>query len=254
MTSLFTTNIFPKSKDVAFITGANRGIGFELARTLARDHDFHILLGCRSPAAGSLAALKLRDEGYAVENITIDITSDDSIRNAAEEIKKKHERLDLLVNNAGMMVRGDADECFDTKRQALQDTFNTNVSGHALVTDAFIPLLSKSPNPRIVFLSSILGSIINRLTVKCPLDEIDSIAFRCSKAALNMLAAHYARKFKEKGWKITMVCPGFVSTDMHNGNGAITPRQAMGNLVRVCTLGPNGETGTFTNDIGLIHY
>jgi NAD(P)-dependent dehydrogenase (short-subunit alcohol dehydrogenase family) len=236
-----TTNL------IALITGANRGLGFELARALARDYGFHVLLGSRSAEAGDAAAKKLQGEGLSVESIAISLTDDNLITAAAEEVKNKYGRLDILVNNAAISI--------DIKhpgpqRELFKETFDTNVYGHAAVTDAFIPLLEKSTLPRLVFLSSKLGSIADRLDEKSVYDPVGVFVYRTSKAALNMVAAQYARKYREKGWKVNVVCPGWVKTDMNDGNGAITTEEAMPNIVRLCTLGADGESGTWTDPYG----
>lgn len=242
------------SKPVALITGANRGIGFELARTLARDHNFHVIIGSRSVSSGLEAFSKLRgEEGlFSVTAVTLDVSSDDSILHAAKSVEQNFGRLDLLVNNAGIMLPDSQDSPIATKRKAFQSTFNTNVTGAAVVTETFIPLLSKSKLPRILFLGSTLGSITARLDENHIWDFVDSISYRCSKAALSMLAAQYARRYREKGWKVNIVCPGYVKTGMVNFMGTITTEEAMPHLVKMCTLGVDGETGTFSDDEGRV--
>ncbi|KAJ4375893.1 hypothetical protein N0V83_001171 [Neocucurbitaria cava] len=241
------------SKPVALITGANRGIGFELARTLARDHNFQVIIGSRSDSSGLEAFSKLRAEGlFSVTGVTLDVSSDDSIVHAAKSVEQNFGRLDLLINNAGIMLPDSQDSPIATKRKAFQSTFNTNVTGAAVVTETFIPLLSKSTLPRILFLGSTLGSITGRLDENYIWDSMDSISYRCSKAALSMLAAQYARRYGEKGWKVNIVCPGYVKTGMVNFMGTITTEEAMPHLVKMCTLGENGESGTFSDAEGTV--
>jgi NAD(P)-dependent dehydrogenase (short-subunit alcohol dehydrogenase family) len=235
-------------KPIAFITGANRGIGFELARTLARDHNFYVLLGSRSPNDGAEAAKRLQSEHLCVSCITIDVSSDDSITRAATTVAKEYGHIDVLVNNAGVMLDTSLGDEPNAKRKAFHDSFNTNVAGAALVTDAFTPMLSKASVPRILFVTSTLGSITNRLDTTSWLDFVDHIPYRASKAALNMLAAQYANRYKKNGFKVNVVCPGFVKTRMVGFQGNLTTDEAMPQLVKMCTLGKEGETGTFTDE------
>ncbi|KAF2027205.1 carbonyl reductase [Setomelanomma holmii] len=223
------------TKQIALIIGANRGTGLELARTLAHDHDFHVVLGSRSSELGSAAAAELHQSGLSASFVALDICADTSITAAAQYVGKTHGHIDVLINNAGV------------HREAFQHSFNTNVTGAALVTDAFVPLLYKAPLPRILFIGSRLGSISTRLDSNYVWDWVDFLPYRSSKTALNMLAAHYANRFKDEGWKVNVVCPGYVKTRTGGSNGDITTEEAMPGLVRLCTLGEDGETGTFSD-------
>jgi NAD(P)-dependent dehydrogenase (short-subunit alcohol dehydrogenase family) len=242
----------PPTKQIALITGANRGIGFTLARTLARDHNFHILLGSRNPESGVSAAQILLSEGLSVEPITIDLASDTSISSAAATIKQKHGHIDVLVNNAGVLFDPEP----GPRRPLFHKTFDTNVFGAYAVTEAFAPLLEASPQanapPRIVFLSSRLGSVSDRLDPGSPYEGVNSVIYRASKSALNMVGANFAWRYRDKGWKVNVVCPGWVATDINGGKGALSTEEAMPNLVRLCTLGVEGESGTYTDPEGYL--
>lgn len=237
------------SKPIALITGANKGIGFTLARTLARDHGFHILLSARNAEAGAKATKELQDEGLSVEFIAIDVSDDSSIEAAVRFVKEKHGHIDVLVNNAGISI--------DYKhpgplRAMYQATYNTNVFGTVCMIEAFAPLLEKSthPPPRIVSMSSMLGSIADRNDPKSVYDPVECNAYRVSKSSINMVTAIYARKFRDQGWKVNSICPGYVRTAINDGDGMMSTEEAMPNLVRVCTLGPDGPTATFTDPSG----
>ncbi|KAF2266158.1 carbonyl reductase [Lojkania enalia] len=248
------------SKPIVLITGANRGIGYTLAQTLARDHGFHVLLGSRTTESGASAVLQLQSEGLSIQGLPIDLESDISIAAAAKTVQQTHGKLDVLVNNAGVIrdvVRPDSlirDERGSDIRDSFRETYETNIYGTAAVTAAFIPLLSMSSLPRIVFLSSKLGSISDRLDTNSIYDHVDSIAYRTSKAALNMLAASYARKYADKGWKINAVCPGNVKTGINDFHGKLTTQEAMPNLVRLCMLGPEGVNGTYSDPYGSLEW
>ncbi|KAF2174733.1 NAD(P)-binding protein [Zopfia rhizophila CBS 207.26] len=241
------------SKPIVLITGANQGIGFTLAHTLARDHGYHVLLGSRNKERGAKAATQLQEEGSSVEPITLDLTSDSSILAAAKEVEVKHGRLDVLVNNAGILLDDDWEPGdLQGMMKFYRDTFETNLFGTAAVTEAFVSLLEKAKIPRLVFLSSMLGSLSDRNDPSSIYDAVESVSYRCSKAAINMLCLSYARRYRDKGWKVNTCCPGYVITNINKGGGVLTVEEAMLNLVRLCTLGVNGETGTFSDNTGPI--
>ena len=239
------------AKPIALITGGNKGIGLELARTLARDHSFHILLGSRNAASGTAAVAKLQAEGLSsIELVVIDVNMDDTIMATVQEVSHKHGRLDVLVNNAGISLSSDPYPAPTELREIFKSTFDTNVFGATVVTESFLPLLEKAAIPRIVFMSSYLGSIEHRMNPEAKWQHLSSMAYRCSKAALNMLCATYDARFRGKGWKINAVCPGSVSTDINGGNGILTTVEAMPNLVRLCTLEKDGATGLYCDPDG----
>ncbi|KAF2106402.1 putative carbonyl reductase [Lophiotrema nucula] len=239
-------------KPVALITGANRGIGYTLAETLSRDHGFHVLLGARSQDAGTKAADTLKAKGLSVEPILLDLASDSTIIAAAKEVEAKYGKLDVLVNNAGIGVDYTWTGQVDDLRRVYKETFETNVFGSGVVTEAFIPLLSKSSLPRALFLSSTLGSISDRSDPKSIYNGVDVHVYRTSKAGVGMLGAIFAKRFRDEGWKVNVACPGFVKTDMNHGGGVLTTEESMPNLVRLCTLGEDGETGTFSDANGIV--
>ncbi|KAH7064248.1 hypothetical protein BKA63DRAFT_169282 [Paraphoma chrysanthemicola] len=222
---------------IALITGANRGIGSELARTLARDHNFHVILGSRLPELGSVAAADLQREGLAASFVTLDLSSDDSTPTAIMTIEQSCGHIDVLVNNAGVMLQTGQGDHLTIRRQAFQDSFNINITGSALLTDACIPLLSKSSVPRILFMSSTLGSITTRLDSGNIWDFMNFVPYRSSKAALNMIAAHYANRYKEQGWKVVTVCPGYVKTRMVGFDGDLTTEERCRTLSKCVRLG-----------------
>lgn len=246
------------NKPIALITGANRGIGFSLARALSRDYSFHILLGCRTAESGAPSVSQLQSEGLSVEALPIDLTSDASIIGAAKAVEQKYGKLDVLVNNAGVLLEAMGSETKEgvdeiaKLRKAFSVTYSTNVCGTVAVTAAFIPLLSKSTLPRILFLSSTLGSISDRSNPQSIYDNVDLLAYRSSKAALNMVAASYARKYWEKGWKINIACPGSVATGLNGNIGKLTTEDCLPGLVRLCVLGEDGENGTFSDAEGVV--
>lgn len=237
---------------IALITGANRGIGFTLAQTLSQHHGFRVLLGARNSKSGAKAVSKLRSHGLTVDLVELDLSSDSSIIKAAAYVKERYGHIDVLVNNAGFTLEAEWTGKAEDLRRIFSGTFDTNVFGAAAATEAFVPLLRESAHkpPRILFLSSTLGSISNRVNKNSMYDAQEFPVYRASKAALNMVAASYARKFLQEGWKVNIACPGYVKTESNNGAGLITEEEAMPNLVRLCMLGDEGETGTFSSPDG----
>jgi NAD(P)-dependent dehydrogenase (short-subunit alcohol dehydrogenase family) len=237
---------------IVLITGANQGLGFGMARKLATDYPgYHILLGSRDPSKGVAAASELKEQGLSVELITIDVGDDKSIDAAAEDVTAKYGRLDVLINNAGISVEM---KLKDTKsqREIWQMTLDTNTTGHFIVTEAFVPLLKKSTLPRIVFTSSSLGSLTERLDPNDQFSSVSVPAYRASKAALNMVACHYAALYGSEGWKVNTYDPGYCATNLNDFRGANSPEIGVQEAVRLATLDKNGPTGTFSSIAGIV--
>ncbi|OKL61382.1 hypothetical protein UA08_03128 [Talaromyces atroroseus] len=232
-------------KYIVLITGANRGIGYGLAKKLARDHpDYHVIIGSRDANQGMEAASSLSSEGITVSSLRLDVTSDESISAARSFVQQKYGRLDVLVNNAGVAL--DLKEKGTPIRELMQRTFDINVFGAAAVTDAFIPLLEKSSNPRLVFTSSSVGSLTRASDLANPWSKAPIPAYRTSKAALNMLMLFYASSLNEKGFKVNASCPGYIGTNLNDHRGTGSIEDGAVNLARLATLEKNGETGTFS--------
>lgn len=253
------------TQTIVLITGATQGIGLEVARQLCASHpDYLILLGARDPERGAQAAASIQQStGHeAIEPITIDVTSDTSIAEAARHVSTKYGSLDVLINNAGInneVLGRDAGR--SSLRNLYREAYDVNVFGAAMTTEAFIPLLSKSNSsnpPRIVFVSSHTGSLALRSdptaasgawytrtrTPTCPIN-------RSSKAALNMLTLHYATRFEREGWKVNASCPSLTATGFSGGVGRPVGESAR-NVVRLATLGGEGETGTYSDEEGVV--
>ncbi|PMD31354.1 putative carbonyl reductase [Hyaloscypha variabilis F] len=252
----------PSAATIVLITGANKGIGLETSRQLASPpYNYHVLMASRDPGRGEKATSSLRKEGLSVDFVPLDVTDDDSINAAAKLVNERYGHIDVLINNAGIAVEHFGDR---PARQAWKDTFDTNVFGVAAVTDAFIPLLKKSVNPpsRIVFVSSDLGRLETKYDPNHKYFKRPLPVYSSSKAAMDMLALHYAKDFRagwgadESGngggveWKINVTCPGPTKTDF-NGNRAPQPvEEGARNAVRLAVLGQDGETGTMSGNEG----
>ena len=159
------------------------------------------------------------------------------------EVEAQFARLDVLINNAGIAIDNEF-KTGDSFRELIYKTYNTNVFGAVQTTEAFIPLFEKSTKPRIVFVSSRLGSFGK--------DEVPGAfpIYRSTKSALNMFMVQYAHRFGEKGWKINGACPGFLAANLNNYGGTGDVETGAINISRLATLGKDGESGTFSNKEG----
>jgi len=178
-----------------------------------------------------------------VEAITIDVNSDASITAAAEMVSSKFGRLDVLINNAGI-ANDDEYKPGGSIRDVMMAAYNTNVFGAMQTFETFVPLLSQSAVPRVVFLSSGLGS----LTLSKGLGAY--AIYRSTKTAINSLVRSYAESYREKGWKINATCPGFLATNLNNYGGRGKVDDGAINTARLATLGKDGETGTYSDKEG----
>lgn len=230
-----------QERTVALVTGANKGIGFEIARQLARQGNT-VLLGARDEMKGNAAAHRLRDEGLDVQFIKLDQTNHATIAAAVEQVGRRYGKLDILVNNAGVLIdKGVAPSALDA--DALRQTLETNVVGVAAVTRALLPLLRKAGAARIVNVSSSAGS----LGQIAEGGMIFAPAYQISKAALNCFTVLLANELKDTPIKVNSACPGWVRTDMGGAEAPGTPEQGADTPVWLATLPAHGPTGGFFN-------
>ncbi|EXJ71344.1 uncharacterized protein A1O5_05151 [Cladophialophora psammophila CBS 110553] len=236
---------------VVLITGANQGIGFECVKKLAAEQvDYHLLLGSRSLDRGKEATRSIADlaRGTSVEPLELDVDDDDSIARAAKLVEEKFGRLDVLLNNAGISrVNG------VSFRENMTRVIQTNAISAACVTEAFIPLLRKAQVPRLIFMSSSLGSITLTLDPTFPFYGLGNPpqvkGYIVSKCAENMLGALYAVQLGKEGFKVNTVCPGHRATNL-NGYNKNAGKAADG-AIEACRLvvdtDKDGQHATFTS-------
>ncbi|KAF2031398.1 short chain dehydrogenase [Setomelanomma holmii] len=202
-------------KQLILVTGATSGIGYDTCYALAAaSTNNHVILGARNVSKGEdvLAQLQARKPQTTFSVIELDVTKDESIDAAVKKIEEDFGRLDVLVNNAGVMID-------PPTRAVLHTTFETNVFGPSLLTSALIPLLKASSSPKVVNVSSDLGSIGRKLDSTAYNQKIPREAYRMSKAALNMLTAIQTVEFAEFGGKVWSYCPGYVVTNLTGEEG-----------------------------------
>ena len=234
--------------NIALVSGGNKGIGLEVARGLVRA-GHHVLIGCRDAAAGARAAESLSTEpgGGRAEPLPLDVTDDASIAAAAAAVSDRFGHLDVLVNNAGTALDGRGGA---TLRSTFRDTFDVNVFGLACLTEAMAPLLAKSAHPRVVNVSSGLGSLAHNADPASPYAAVKPPAYNSSKAAVNMLTLIYADRLRPHGAKVNAVDPGYCATDLNGHSGPRTPAQGAIAAVRMATLSDDGPTGGYFDEDG----
>jgi NAD(P)-dependent dehydrogenase (short-subunit alcohol dehydrogenase family) len=225
-----------RNQKTALVTGANKGIGFEVVRQIARQN-FRVFLGARNEKAGRAAAEKLSGEGVVVF-LQIDVADEKSIRAAAEELSRQSDRLDVLVNNAGILLDDDKSALTIT-RDIFETTLRTNTLGPWLVAQAFAPLLKKSREPRIVNVSSGGGQLEDGADGWAP-------GYCVSKTALNGVTVQLAAALPKCA--VNSVCPGWVRTDMGGENATRSVGEGASTIVWLATEAPHDLTGKFVKD------
>jgi NAD(P)-dependent dehydrogenase (short-subunit alcohol dehydrogenase family) len=242
-----------ENRKIALVTGANKGIGLEIVRQLAR-RDVVVLLGARDEVKGEAAAAQLRAEKLDVRLTHLDVTDRASISDAVARVENDFGRLDILVNNAGVGFEFGAnlESPWRVSPDMFQATYETNVFGVFAVTQAFLPLIRKSPAGRIVNVSSTLGSLTNQSDPTSPFYQANTPAYSSSKSALNALTVSLAKELAEAPIKVNAMCPGWVKTEMGGEQAPRTVEQGAREAVRLALAPNDAPTGTFTDDNGVI--
>ena len=229
------------------ITGANKSIGFETARQLLRQR-YYVYLGCRDMKKGRQAVSQLQSEGLnEVEPIEIDVDQIESIKDAREALGRKTNVLDVLINNAGISG-GTPQPPLETGISVFRQVFETNFFGVIEVTQAFIDLLRQSPEPRIVNVTSGLGSLTLHNDPAWKHYKVKPAAYVASKAALNAYTIVLAHNLRDTSFKVNAVDPGYTATDFNHHTGPGTVPDAAARVVKAAMLGPGGPTGQFFSD------
>ncbi len=236
-------------KRIALVTGANKGIGLEIARQLAQA-GISVIIGARNAEQALNAVKSLSSQGLAVQSVLIDLNNHASIAAAAKTIGTKHSRLDILVNNAGIV---DAEDGPPTAAppEAVRRILDTNFLGTLAVTQAMLPLLRQSSAARIVNLSTSLGSLTLNGDPDSTYYSQRFIGYNASKAALNMLTVQLAEELRDTPIVVNSVSPGFVKTDLTGHNGFMTAEEGARLPVEYALLGENAVSGQFVAPDGV---
>ena len=237
----------PNLSKVALITGANKGIGFEIASKLGQE-GIKIYVGARSVERGEAAVEKLRNNGISASFILIDLNDYNSIHEAAKKVEQAEGRLDILVNNAGIIDAKDGGPS-TTDIETVKHTFNTNFYGTLLVTQSMLPLLKASTAGRIVNISSGLGSLTLNSDPSWEFAQTKLIGYNASKAALNMLTVQLAWELKDTVIKVNAANPNFTDTELVPGAvGGRPVAEGAKTAIDLALLGEDGPTGKFFED------
>lgn len=230
---------------IALVTGANKGIGLEVARQLAQA-GLHVIIGARDDGRARAAVDDLASQGLAAQSLRLDVTDAASISAAASKIRQEHGRLDILVNNAGIFDPADGTPG-KASINAVRRVFETNFFGALAVTQQMLPLLRESAAGRIVNLSSSLGSLTLNGDPSSTYYAAQFIGYNASKAALNMLTVQLREELRGTPIVVNSVSPGFVKTDL-TGYGTMTPAEGARLPVQYALAGE--ETGRFVEPGG----
>ncbi len=241
----------PVDGRIALITGANKGIGLEIARQLGAQ-GVTVLIGARDAQRGHIAVEHLQAERIAAHFVLLDVIEHATIKAAAHYIDTTWGKLDILVNNAGILI--DHVPPSELDMETLCRTYATNVFGVFAVTKAMLPLLRRSDAGRIVNMSTVLASLTQTSNSQLPWSqsEFNHLAYNSSKTALNAMTVQFANELRRTPIKINAASPGYVATDLNDHRGPRTVQQGAATPVRLALLGVDGPTGGFFNDDGVI--
>lgn len=234
-------------KKIALVTGANKGLGFEISRQLAKQ-GIRVILGARDPVKAQEACDKLKQEGLDVQFHTLDVNNGESIHETVDWIKEQFGTLHILVNNAGINLEFPSQvSIFDVSADTLSQTLQTNVYGPLLLSQLCISLMKKAGYGRVVNLSSTLGSLTDASNPNSSYTQVLSPAYRMSKTALNSLTVLFAKELRGTNILINSACPGWVQTDMGTTDAPGTVEQGADTPVWLATLPDDGPNGGFFN-------
>ena len=234
---------------VAFISGANRGIGFETAKKLA-EKGIKVVLGSRDLNKGKDALEKLSSEGFDVDLVQYDAFDPESPHKVYDHIEKNYQKLDILINNAGVLLTGNlfVTNSSSISEKDLKDTFQTNFFAVVTLTQKLLPLIKKSEGGRIVNVSTILSSLTLHSAKDSPISPAKELAYNSSKTALNAFTIHLANELKDTKIKVNSGHPGWVKTELGGPNAPIEVKDSYKTSVNLATLDDDGPSGGLFNE------
>jgi NAD(P)-dependent dehydrogenase (short-subunit alcohol dehydrogenase family) len=237
-----------KLQKTALITGANRGLGLETARQLAKK-DIRVVVSARNEMLLQKTKTQFESEGLHADYVKLDVTDNTEIKTVADYIDRTYGSLDILINNAGISVEKSSSYMINNSENIHEDTLNivyqTNVFGLIAVTQAMLPLLKKSSGGRIVNISSELGSIALHADSQSPVYHLKKFAYNSSKTIINQYTVHLAEKSKDLNIKVNAISPGWVKTDMGTQYAPLTVLEGVDIIVKAAMLPDDGPSGSF---------
>lgn len=233
------------TQKVALITGANKGIGYEVARQLGQQ-SIIVIVGARDGTKGAQAAEKLRAEGAEARAVKLDVTDAATIAATKQFVEEKFGKLDILVNNAGIVGGYEWGTLpSQVPLETVRKVYETNLFGVIAMTQAFLPLLKKSAAGRIVNVSSGLGSLTLLSDPSFPFYGMNFLDYNSSKTALNAVTVSFAKEFKDTPMKVNSADPGYTATDINANRGTKTVAEGADTIVWLATLSEDGPTGGY---------
>jgi NAD(P)-dependent dehydrogenase (short-subunit alcohol dehydrogenase family) len=230
---------------IALVTGANRGLGFEISRQLGRK-GMIVVAGAREGADASSTAERLKSEGIDAHSVILDVTAPSTVDVLPTLLEVQFGGLDVLVNNAGVLLDAGAKPS-ELDAEVLRATFEINVFGAFAVTQALLPLIRQSSFGRIVNMSSSLGSLAGIGDPASPFYQVACPAYQASKVALNALTVLFAKELKDTSVKVNSACPGWVRTAIGTDRAPLSVEEGADTPVWLATLPDDGPTGGFFN-------
>lgn len=236
------------NKRQALVTGANKGIGLAIAKGLA-EAGFFVWIGARDWSRGEQAVAQLRNIGLDADLLDLDVAVEDSVYRAAAILSEQIGALDILINNAGIAV--DMTKApSEVRMQDMKAVYEVNLFGPVRVTQAFLPLLKKADQARIVMVSSGVGSLTLITDPTSIYSTVNLLDYTSSKVALNAVTVSFAKELEPLGIKVNAVEPGHVRTDLNGNSGILTPEEGAATVIKMALLGLDGPTGGFFGSHG----
>jgi NAD(P)-dependent dehydrogenase (short-subunit alcohol dehydrogenase family) len=235
------------TRTVALITGANKGIGLETTRGIARQ-GVHVILAARDEDQARRAAGQLQQQGASAETVRLDVTDDATIAAAVAQVETHHGHLDILVNNAGIMIDDFARTPSQQSLQTWRETFAVNLFGQVAVTNAFLPLLRRSGAGRIVNVSSVLGSMSANTDPGSEFYDFKIPAYNVSKTALNAWTIHLAYELRDTPITVNAAHPGFVRTELHGVDAPMTAEEGAQTSIQLALANGDARSGQFIHE------
>jgi NAD(P)-dependent dehydrogenase (short-subunit alcohol dehydrogenase family) len=236
------------NKRQALVTGANKGIGFAIARGLA-EAGMSVWLGARDRTRGEAAVARLRGEGLDVRLLEMDVAHEASVHRAAETLAAQIGALHVLVNNAGIILDATRPPS-QVRMEDMKAVYEVNLFGPVRVTQALLPLIKAAKEARIVMMSSGVGSLALITDPTSIYSSVNLLDYTSSKVALNAVTVAFAKELEPLGIKVNAVEPGHVQTDLNGNSGVLTPEEGAATAIRMALLGADGPTGGFFGSHG----